>query len=173
VAPKADEMPSYWRLIAPVAKQAWKAWDSKAAFAATVLFAILTRFIALADRATVAREMITLGAPIAVALIAILVAGFALFSSLVDVDFRKAMGKNMPYVSAAFLYSITIASLALIADVLLFAGSFIDSSVRSWMFWWVSQLAFFGFAYTVTVASYELTIILIGRSNTDLWVFAR
>lgn len=158
-------MPTYWDLVRPVLHDAWKAWDFRVAATATIAFAILTRFIDYTSRADLTRQMLTLGAPIGIALLAILVAGFTLFAMLANSEFRRTMGSGMPYVTGAFLYSISIAASSLMIDVFLFAFTFVPTLVDGPGFWLMGQIAFFGFIYTVTVvmqASYELTLIILG-----------
>jgi hypothetical protein len=147
-------------------RDAWRAWDFQAALGATALFAGATRFMPVSERAHIAKEMISVAAPIAIAVIAILVAGFVLFSTLADKGFKKAMGSGMLMTSGAFLFAISFSAAAVAFDVLLFGLTYIPPFVASAAFWLFGMMAFFGFVYTITMAmqsAYELTIVTLGR----------
>lgn len=100
------------------------------------------------ERADIARGTIGVGAPLEVALFAIVIAALTIFATLATPQFRKAMPK-WKIIMGVFLWSACWIAVSLIVDVLLYLSTYVASFVESGYFVALGTVAVWLFVYSV------------------------
>lgn len=132
--------PTVELLAKPYAKRLLNDWAFWVSIASIGVFALTTSGLPLASRADIVRGTITLSVPLIVALLAIVVAAFAIFSTLSTDEFREELEDQYEYLTSFFFITMSATILTTVYAVVLFLLSYADNVVKSDGFFWACMV---------------------------------